>query len=152
MAGHTEVSVVIDAPIDVVWAMTNAVEDWPGLFTEYAAVQVLHRSGDTVRFRLTMHPDAEGRVWSWVSERTTNRADLTVRAHRVETGPFAYMNIMWHYVAEAGATRMTWIQDFEMSPGAPLDDAGMTDRLTVNSPIQMAAIKGKVEAAAVAAR
>ena len=50
--------------------MTNDVESWPELFTEYASAEILDREGDTVRFRLTMHPDENGKVWSWVSERT----------------------------------------------------------------------------------
>ena len=87
MAGHTENEIVIDAPMALVWDVTNDVEGWPGLFTEYARADILERDGNTVRFRLTMHPDEEGRVWSWVSERTTDQPTRTVRARRVETGP-----------------------------------------------------------------
>lgn len=146
--GHTENEIVIDAPLELVWTMTNDVEAWPGLFDEYAAAEILHRSEDTVRFRLTMHPDDNGAVWSWVSERTADRAALTVRAHRVETGPFAYMNIVWTYrVTEAGVL-MHWTQDFAMKPGAPVGNAAMTERINHNSPVQLALIKSRVEAAA----
>ena len=76
----------------------NDVERWPELFTEYASAEILERDGDTVRFRLTMHPDPEhgGQVWSWVSERTADPADpplaiaprrdrpVRVHAHRLE--------------------------------------------------------------------
>jgi aromatase len=44
-----------------------------------------------------MHPDDQGRVWSWTSQRTPDEPSRTVRAHRVETGPFEYMNIFWKY-------------------------------------------------------
>ena len=148
MAGHTENVAHIDAPLPFVWDMTNALEKWTELFTEYADVEILSREGDTVRFRLTMHPDNNGQVWSWVSERTPNLSTQTVEARRVEPGPFEHMNIRWLYEDEAGGTRMTWIQDFAMRPDAPVDDEGMTRRININTKIQMAVIRDKVEAAA----
>ena len=145
MAAHTDNSVVINAPIDLVWEMTNDVANWPNLFTEYAEAEILEQSGNTVRFRLAMHPDENGKVWSWVSERTADPATHTVMARRVETGPFEYMNIQWFYEPVEGGTKMRWVQDFQMKPGAPVDDEGMATRINTNSPIQMQAIKEKVE-------
>lgn len=148
MAGHTDNEITIDAPFEVVWEMTNDVESWPRLFSEYAEAEVVSRNGDTVRFRLSMHPDENGIVWSWVSERTPDLAARTVRAHRVETGVFEYMNIFWEYVPTAEGVRMRWVQDFQMKPTAPIDDAAMTDRLNRNTRIQLERIKGLVERAA----
>lgn len=149
MAGHTENSIVIDAPFDLVWKMTNDVESWPRLFSEYETTEVLARDGDTIRFRLTMHPDAGGNRWSWVSDRTSDFTTRTVHARRVETGWFKYMNIFWEYLeAPEGGVRMRWIQDFEMKPQAPMDDSAMTDRLNHNSAIQLKRIKELVEQAA----
>jgi aromatase len=148
MAGHTEQSIVISAPFQLVWDMTNDVAGWPALFTEYAAAEIIERDGDTVTFRLTMHPDENGKVWSWVSQRRADHAAREVHAHRVETGPFEFMNIYWHYAEEPGGVRMTWIQDFHMKPEAPVNDEQMTERLNHNSPIQLNVIKKKVEAAA----
>lgn len=148
MAGHTENTIHIDAPIKLVWDMTNDIESWPQLFTEYAKAEVIERDGDSVTFRLTMHPDEDGKVWSWVSERTADWDTKTVKAHRVETGPFEYMNIQWTYTEEDGGTTMHWVQDFHMKDEAPADDEWMTNNINTNSPIQMAHIKEKVEAAA----
>ncbi len=148
MSGHTDNRVVIEAPMDVVWRITNDVEHWPDLFTEYASAQILERRGASVRFRLTMHPDASGAVWSWISERTPDEATRTVRAHRVETGAFKYMALFWEYLPVEDGVVMRWVQDFEMRPGAPLDDDGMTQRLNANTTAQMAIIKQKVELAA----
>jgi len=72
MPANTDNSVIIDAPLDLVWEVTNDVARWPDLFTEYAKAEILDRTDDTVRFRLTMHPDENGKVWSWVSERTAD--------------------------------------------------------------------------------
>jgi aromatase len=146
--GHTDNSIVIDADIDHVWRMTNDLPSWPDLFTEYAEVEVLAQSGPTVRFRLTMHPDESGRVWSWVSERTLDESTHEVVARRVEPGPFEFMDIRWSYAPEGTGTRMRWVQDFRMRPEAPVDTAGMTERIDANSKIQMAVIRDKVEAAA----
>ncbi|WP_030420983.1 SRPBCC family protein [Streptomyces sp. NRRL F-5065] len=148
MAGHTDNEITIAAPMDLVWDMTNDVDNWPRLFSEYASVDVLERDGNRVTFRLTMHPDDQGRVWSWVSERTADPAARTVRAHRVETGPFQYMNIVWEYAETAEGTRMRWMQDFAMKPDAPVDDAGMTDNINRNSRTQMALIRDRIEQAA----
>jgi aromatase len=150
--GHTDNSIDIDADLDLVWQITNDVPSWPQLFTEYASAEIIERSGDTVRFRLSMHPDENGTVWSWVSERTVDPETATVRAHRVETGPFEFMQIHWAYTpvgtSGAPATRMRWVQDFRMRPTAPVDTAEMTRRINSNSAIQMAVIKEKVEQAA----
>jgi aromatase len=147
MSGHTDNSVFIDAAIDQVWRLTNDVETWPSLFTEYATAEILQRSGDTVLFRLAMHPDENGTVWSWVSERTVFPQEYRVRARRVEPGPFQHMDIEWTYVPEGSGTRMRWVQDFAMRPDAPVDDAGMTRRINANTRIQMDVIRQKVEAA-----
>ncbi|MEV0807773.1 SRPBCC family protein [Micromonospora sp. NPDC050200] len=145
--GHTENSIVIAAPLPLVWEMTNDLARWTELFTEYAEVEILHRDGDTVRFRLTMHPDENGIAWSWVSERHADPTSHQVRAHRVETGPFEYMRIHWAYTEEPEGVRMTWVQDFAMKPTAPVDNAGMTARINANSRVQLAVIKERVERA-----
>jgi len=148
MAGHTDNRVVISAPLELVWDITNDVANWPNLFSEYASAEILDEADGRITFRLTMHPDEQGNRWSWVSERTPDPATRTVRAHRVETGWFEYMKIAWSYREVEGGTEMRWVQDFQMKRGAPIDDAGMTDRLNGNTAVQMALIKEKVEKAA----
>ncbi|NEW71401.1 SDR family oxidoreductase [Streptomyces rapamycinicus] len=145
MTGHTDNEITIDAPMDLVWSMTNDVPSWPRLFSEYAAAEVLEQRGDTVVFRLTMHPDENGDVWSWVSERTPDPGSRTVRAKRLETGPFEFMNIFWSYEQTPNGVRMLWTQDFHMKPGAPVDDEAMERRLNANTPVQMRRIKRLIE-------
>lgn len=145
MAKRTDNSIVINAPLDLVWDVTNDVENWPDLFTEYAEATILERDGQTVTFRLSMHPDENGKVWSWVSQRTSDPSTRKVNAHRVETGPFEFMNIEWDYEPVDGGTKMRWVQEFQMKPGAPLNDDQMEDRINKNSKIQMGIIKEKIE-------
>jgi aromatase len=145
MPAHTDNEIVINAPLELTWRVTNDVDDWPNLFSEYASVEVLERDGNRVVFRLTMHPDRDGQVWSWVSERIADPATRTVRARRIETGPFDHMHIQWVYDEVPGGTRMRWIQDFAMKPDAPVDDAWMTNNINHNSQVQLALIKQKIE-------
>jgi aromatase len=145
MPGRTDNRIVIAAPRELTWELTNDLESWPKLFSEYASVQILQRDGDKVTFRLTMHPDENGTVWSWISEREADRGSWSVNARRVETGPFAHMNIRWEYEEVPGGTSMRWLQDFAMKPTAPVDDAGMTDHINRNSLIQMERIREQVE-------
>lgn len=152
MAYHTDNSIVIDAPMDLVWDMTNDLKSWPQLFSEYAAVEVLEENDKGITFRLTMHPDEDGNAWSWVSKRLPDPVRREVNAHRVETGPFEYMNIHWEYVSEGDGVKMRWVQDFHMKEAAPVTDDGMTEHLNRNTLVQMKLIKEKVEAAAAGKR
>jgi aromatase len=143
MSGHTDNRVLIAAPLQRVWAVTNDVASWPWLFTEYASAEILQTAENYVRFRLTTHPE-DGRSWSWVSERRLDPVNRVVHARRVETGPFEYMNIRWEY-RRAGGTELRWVQDFALKPAAPIDDAAMTERINRNTPVQMARIKELIE-------
>jgi len=147
-AGHTDNRVVIAASLDRVWEVTNDVATWPWLYSEYAAAEILDKTEDYVKFRLTTRPDEAGKTWSWVSERRLDPNQHVVHARRVETGPFEYMNIRWEYRPVDGGVEMRWIQDFHLKPTAPVDDAGMTDRINQRTPVEMARIKRLIESGA----
>ncbi|GAB3128566.1 SRPBCC family protein [Streptomyces calidiresistens] len=144
----TDNRIVINAPMDLVWDMTNDVESWPRLFSEYSRAEILGRDGDTIRFRLTMRPDENGVEWSWVSERTPDPVTRTVRARRIETGPFTHMNLHWSYTETDDGVEMRWRQEFTVRPGLPFGDPEMTERLNTNTRREMARIKELVERAA----
>jgi len=147
MAAHTDNAIVINAPLKLVWDIANDVENWPNLFTEYAKAEIIERKENTVTFRLTTFPDKEHNdtVWSWVSERTVDPQTHTVKAHRIETGPFAFMNIQWFFEPVDGGTKMRWVQDFSMKPSAPANDEQAEAYLNKNTKIQMDVIKERIE-------
>jgi aromatase len=148
MAAHTENAVVINAPLDVVWDMTNDIEAWPTLYEEYAKAEILERNGPTVTFRLHTHPDTEGQVWTWVSERTPDPVTKTVRARRIETGPFAEkLELFFDYVEIPEGVRMRCIMDVVLRPDAGVDDAMAEAFLNDQSRSEMAHIKEVIEAA-----
>jgi quercetin dioxygenase-like cupin family protein/ribosome-associated toxin RatA of RatAB toxin-antitoxin module len=145
MAGHTDNQIRIEAPFQLVWDITNDVPNWPDLFTEYAATEVVSEDGDTITFRLTMYPDDNGVTWSWVSERTRYYDEKRTHSHRIETGPFEYMNLDWYYEEVEGAVILRWVQDFHMKDTAPVDDEWMVDNINKNSKVQLQVIKDKIE-------
>jgi aromatase len=150
MAAHTDNSVVIQAPLELVWERMMDIESWPSLFSEYAAAEVLEQDGDTVRFKLTTHPDPDydGKVWSWTSERTADPATHSSKSKRIETGPFQYMNIEWYFEEADSGTAMRWVQDFSMKPEAPADDEHAEEYMNKNTKVQMQVIKERLEAEA----
>lgn len=145
MTARTECAIRIDAPMALVWDMTNDVASWPELYTEYATAEILERTGDTVKFRLTTHPDADGKTWSWVSVRTMDPRTRTVRAERVETGPFEFMRITWDYRETEDGVEMRWVQEFHVRDEMPFDDQAMAAHIRENSAVQMAHIKKQIE-------
>jgi aromatase len=44
MSVRTDNSIVIDAPLEEVWRITNDVVNWPSLFTEYATAEILEQN------------------------------------------------------------------------------------------------------------
>ncbi len=117
--GHTVNSIVINAPYDLVFDISNTIERWTELFgKEYAKADVLERN-DTkgtgnieITFRLT---DEDGK--SWVSKRWLYKDLKFAYAQRWDPlFPFLYMKIVWFYTEVEGGISMKWIQDFEMDP------------------------------------
>ena len=111
--GHTVNSVLIKAPYDLVFDVSNHIERWTELFgDEYVKAEVLTREGNEITFRLT---DDENK--SWVSKRWLYKDLKYAYASRWDPMfPFLYMKIIWLYHESKEGTLMTWIQDFEMDP------------------------------------
>jgi aromatase len=146
MSAHTDNEIVIDAPVDVVWEEANDLAQWPVLFAEeYDRVDVLDGSGGRVTFRITTKPQENGQQYSWVSERTPDLENHRVTARRVQTGPFLYMHLMHEYIPTGDGTKVRWVQDFEMKPGAPFTDEQMAARINHGSARNLARHKEVIE-------
>lgn len=111
--GHTVNSIVIDAPYELVFDISNKIERWTELFgKEYASADVLERKENEITFRLT---DEDKK--SWVSKRWLFKDLKFAVAQRWDPlFPFLYMKIVWFYHETSEGIKMTWIQDFEMDP------------------------------------
>jgi len=117
--GQTVNSILIDAPYDAVFDISNDVERWTELFGgEYTGAKVLKREGNKITFQLT---DKDGN--SWQSFRLLFKDNNFAYAQKMEpTFPFDYMKIIWLYTPVPGGILMTWIQFFTMAEGAKFDD------------------------------
>ena len=111
--GHTVNSIIINAPYELIFDISNRIERWTELFgDEYVKAEVLERKGNEITFRLT---DDENK--SWVSKRWLFKELKFAYAQRWEPMfPFQYMKIVWFYHDTGEGVKMTWIQDFEMDP------------------------------------
>ncbi|MCM8799749.1 MAG: SRPBCC family protein [Candidatus Omnitrophica bacterium] len=109
--GHTCNSIIINAPYDKVFDISNDIERWTELFGgEYVEAKVLKKEANRITFRLT---DNEGR--SWQSFRLLFKEHYFAYAQRIEPlFPFKFMKIIWLYTPKPEGIEMTWIQHFEM--------------------------------------
>ncbi|GHO89538.1 TcmI family type II polyketide cyclase [Dictyobacter formicarum] len=146
--GYIRNAVLIHAPVEDVFRLTNNVRTWPELFTEYASSEVIEETENSVTFRLTTHPDESGTQWSWIAVRHTDAERKSTRSERnPSSGPFKHMTIRWWYdsVGEAD-TVMTWEQEFSMKPDAPFSEEHATNHLNTQTRIQQRVIKERIEA------
>lgn len=144
--GMTDNEIFIDAPIDDVFFITNQIENWKDLFSEYAESTILKQEGHKITFKLTTVPDKEGNQKSWISERIVNHDIYTCDAERIEPKyPFEFMKIHWEYKQHGEGTIMRWIQKFEVAKTCPWTTEKMEDYLNENTKIQMSVIKERIE-------
>lgn len=117
--GHTVNSIMIEAPYDLVFGISNDIERWTKLFGgEYKEAKILKREENKITFQLT---DVRGN--SWQSFRLLFKDHYFTYAQRVEPlFPFKYMKIIWLYTSLPEGILMTWIQDFSMADGAKFND------------------------------
>jgi aromatase len=119
MMGHTCNSIIISAPYDKVFEISNDIPRWTELFgSEYQEARVVKKEGNRITFQLT---DDEGR--SWQSWRLLFKEQYFTYAEREEPKfPFKYMKIIWLYTPNPEGIELTWIQHFTMDEKAKFTD------------------------------
>ncbi len=117
--GHTCNSVIINAPYDLVFDISNDIVRWTELFgSEYKKAEVVKKEANKITFRLT---DDEGKSWqSWKLLFKNN--NFTYAEREEPKFPFKYMKIIWLYTPKADGVELTWIQHFEMDAKAKFND------------------------------
>lgn len=118
--GHTCNSIIINAPYDKVFDISNDIPRWTELFGgEYKKAEVVKKEANKITFRLTDEDDK-----SWQSSRLLFKEKYFAYAEREEPKfPFIYMKIIWLYTPVAGGVEMSWIQHFQMDPKARFNDS-----------------------------
>jgi aromatase len=148
MTGYTENSILILEDFDTVFDLTNAVEIWDQLFTEYQKVEILERNKDEIIFTLTTYPNGDRPSRSWTSRRIIDKKGKIANAVREENSfPFKTMNIQWKYeeLPQNVGVVMTWIQNFELHKDCKWSVEELESFLNRNTREQMKSIKHKIE-------
>lgn len=148
MNGYTENRIVIHQDYDFVFNLTNRIDLWPQLFTEYKAAEVLECEGDWIKFQLTTFAHGEKPSRTWVSERTLDKKNFRATAERLSPKfPFEYMKIAWVYepLPSDKAVVMTWVQEFNVDPKCPFSNEQMERFLNRNTYQQIKSVKERVE-------
>lgn len=148
MTACNHASIVVDAPMDLVWEMTNDVLYWPTLFPDYAATEVLATAGGTTRVRVTMRPDERGGVHGWTAQRVVDPATRTVVMHQVSGHAFAFLRVLWRYREVSGGVRLDWTHEFQVDAAMPYDDHAMVQVLQRTVPRQLDHLKQCIEVTA----
>lgn len=140
--GHTCNSIIINAPYDSVFDISNAIPRWTELFGgEYQKAEVLKKEGNKIIFRLT---DDEGK--SWQSWKLLFKERYFTYAEREEPKfPFKYMKIIWLYTQKPEGVEMSWIQHFEMDEKAKFNDTQVEGFINKHSQENLKIFKQVIE-------
>ncbi len=117
--GHTCNSIVINAPYDLVFDISNDIPRWTELFgAEYKKAEVVKKESNKITFRLTDEDDK-----TWQSWRLLFKDKFFTYSEREEPKfPFNYMKIVWLYTQKPEGVEMTWIQHFSMDEKFKFND------------------------------
>lgn len=156
--GHTCNSIIINAPYEEIFDISNDIPRWTELFgTEYQKAEVLKKEANKITFRLT---DDQGK--SWQSWRLLFKENYFTYSEREEPKfPFKYMKIIWLYTpkpegmalaatgqrAALWPVEMTWIQHFQMDEQAKFNDTEVEGFINKHSQENLKIFKEVIEAA-----
>ncbi|MCX5695412.1 MAG: SRPBCC family protein [Candidatus Omnitrophica bacterium] len=143
--GHTCNSIIINAPYDLVFDISNDIPRWTELFgSEYKKAEIVKREENKITFRLTDDEDK-----SWISWRLLFKDKFFTYSERQEPKfPFKYMKIVWLYTQKPEGTALTWIQHFEMDDKAKFNDEQVEGFINKHSKDNLLIFKNVIEKAA----
>ncbi len=143
--GHTCNSILIKAPYEKVFDISNDITRWTELFGgEYRESKIIKKEGNKITFQLT---DDENR--SWQSFRFLFKENNFTYAERLAPKfPFEYMKIIWLYTQTSEGVILAWIQHFKMDAGAKFNDEQVEGFINKHSVENLEIFKKIIEAEA----
>ena len=140
--GHTSNSIIINAPYERIFDISNDIPRWTKLFGgEYQKAEVIEKKENLITFRLT---DDEGK--SWVSWRLLFKDKYFAYAERKDPlFPFKYMKIIWLYTPKPQGVELVWIQHFEMDDKAKFNDVQVEGFINGHSKDNLKIFKEAIE-------
>ncbi|MFA5063108.1 MAG: SRPBCC family protein [Candidatus Omnitrophota bacterium] len=143
--GHTCNSIIIKAPYDLVFDISNDIPRWTELFgSEYKKAEITKKEENKITFCLTDDEDK-----SWISWRLLYKDKFFTYSERQEPKfPFKYMKIVWLYTQKPEGVELTWIQHFEMDDKAKFNDEQVEGFINKHSKDNLLIFKNVIEKAA----
>ena len=140
--GHTCNSIIINAPYDLIFEISNTIPRWTELFGgEYKEAIVVKKEKNKITFKLT---DKEGRTWQ--SYRLLFKENYLAYAEREEPKfPFEFMKIIWLYTPKPEGIELTWIQHFKMDSKAAFTDEQVEGFINQHSTENLKIFKAVIE-------
>jgi aromatase len=140
--GHTCNSIIINAPYDVIFDISNTIPRWTELFGgEYKEALVVKKEKNKITFKLT---DKEERTWQ--SFRLLFKENYLAYAEREEPKfPFEFMKIIWLYTPKPEGIELTWIQHFKMDSKAAFTDEQVEGFINQHSKENLKIFKAVIE-------
>jgi len=140
--GHTCNSVIINAPYNLIFDISNTIPRWTELFGgEYKEAIVVKKEKNKITFKLT---DKEGRTWQ--SFRLLFKENFLAYAEREEPKfPFEFMKIIWLYTPKPEGIELTWIQHFKMDSKAAFTDEQVEGFINQHSKENLKIFKAVIE-------
>ena len=140
--GHTCNSIIVNAPYDLIFDISNTIPRWTELFGgEYKEAIVVKKENNKITFKLT---DKEGR--SWQSFRLLFKENYLAYAEREEPKfPFEFMKILWLYTPKPEGIELTWIQHFKMDSKAAFTDEQVEGFINQHSKENLKIFKAVIE-------
>ena len=140
--GHTCNSIIINAPYDLIFDISNTIPRWTELFGgEYKEAIVVKKEKNKITFKLT---DKEGRTWQ--SYRLLFKENYLAYAEREEPKfPFEFMKILWLYTPKPEGIELTWIQHFKMDSKAAFTDEQVEGFINQHSKENLKIFKAVIE-------
>jgi aromatase len=129
MAGHIDTTVFIAAPLALTWEIANSPAGDRHSGGEHDIVARDPARGSVV-YKIATPPDPAGRSWTYFAERIVDPETRTAFARRWGNPNFLYSHAFWQYGEADGGSAIRCVADFEMAPGAAVDDRGMEEIMT----------------------
>ena len=144
MAGHVDQHVVVRAPLEVTWRLSNEHERWAA---DRHRLFDASDDGRRIVFQVTTPPDRDGRTWTYSVDRCMYPDRHLVYSRRFDNPAFAYSVAWWIYSEVDEGTRVRCVQDFEVSAGAPVDDRQMEETIAAGTAAALGRMAERVESA-----
>jgi aromatase len=140
--GHTCNSIIVNAPYDLIFDISNTIPRWTELFGgEYKEAIVVKKENNKITFKLT---DKEERTWQ--SFRLLFKENYLAYAEREEPKfPFEFMKIIWLYTPKPEGIELTWIQHFKMDSKAAFTDEQVEGFINQHSKENLKIFKAVIE-------